>query len=336
VKLAGHEIQRFIAKPRDDIAAVLVFGQDGGLIGERAAAIARAVLGSAVDDPFQFSVLDGDALAKDPARLPDEAAQLSLLGGRRVVRVRDAGDSVAKPLAAVLALPSGGALVVVEAGDLAASSSLRKLAEAATNAVAIACYPDGPRELEQLIREMARERRIRITDDALDYLVRNLGGDRLQTRRELEKLLLFAGDGGGIGLDDAVATVGDTSALATETVIYHAFDGETAQVENGLARLFLEGESPVAILRAAQRHAQRLHLAAAKLAAGEQPDAALKPYRLNFKQAPRFKAQLGKWPAARLARALALLTQAELDCKTTGMPDQTICRHLLSSLARRR
>ena len=78
------------------------------------------VLGADIDDPFRLAVLDADPLRQDPARLADEAAQLSLLGGRRVVRVRDADDRLAKTLATVLEAPPGGALVVVEAGDLSA------------------------------------------------------------------------------------------------------------------------------------------------------------------------------------------------------------------------
>ena len=44
----------------------------------------RAVAG-ALDDPFRVAELDRE----DIARLPDEAASLSLTGGRRVVRVRE-------------------------------------------------------------------------------------------------------------------------------------------------------------------------------------------------------------------------------------------------------
>ena len=57
-------------------------------------------------------------LAADPARLADEAAQLSLGGGRRVVRVRAAGDAHAKLLAEFLERTPCEALVVVEAGEL--------------------------------------------------------------------------------------------------------------------------------------------------------------------------------------------------------------------------
>ena len=96
----------------------------------------------------------------------------------------------------------------------------------------------------------------------------------------------------------------------------------------------LQGESAVAVLRAAQRQAHRLHQGASRIAAGESEDSVLRGLRLFTKQIPRFKAQLRRWPATRIARILPQLTQAELDCKSTGYPDETICRRVLSGIAR--
>ena len=334
MKLTGQALARFLAAPADAVAAILLHGPDEGLVKERSLVLAKALLGKDLDDPFLSAVLDAEALKDDPARLPDEAAQLSLLGGRRVVRVRGADDRLAKPLAQVLEAPPGGALVILEAGDLGAGSALRKLVEPAANAATVACYPDGPEELGRMIREAAREHGVRLADDALAYLVESLGGDRLMTRAEIEKLMLFAGPGGSVSAEDAVAAVGDSSALAVEDAVAHAFAGEAASVEAVLGRLFREGESPVRLIRAAQLHVQRLHLAGARIEGGERIEQALRGFRLNFRTEPRFRAQLNRWDMRRAAAALALLTQAELDCKSTGYPDETICRQALASVAR--
>ena len=55
----------------------------------------RATVCPDLQDPFRVADLSAATLAADPARLADEAAQISLMGGRRVVRVRDAGDALA-------------------------------------------------------------------------------------------------------------------------------------------------------------------------------------------------------------------------------------------------
>jgi DNA polymerase III subunit delta len=59
----------------------------------------------------------------------------------------------------------------------------------------------------------------------------------------------------------------------------------------------------------------------------------LKP-PLFFKLQDRFKRQLRVWSLARAAQALTLLTHAELNAKTTGLPAEAICRDALLRIAR--
>src|SRR5947209_11687995 len=95
MRLAPARIAAFLQRPDPEIRAVLLYGPDEGLVRERAEAVARSVC-SDLKDPFRVADLTGAGLAADPARLADEAAQLSLIGGRRIVRVRGAGDALAK------------------------------------------------------------------------------------------------------------------------------------------------------------------------------------------------------------------------------------------------
>ncbi|HWK46852.1 MAG TPA: DNA polymerase III subunit delta [Stellaceae bacterium] len=337
MKLAPGDIAAFLRQPKPGILAVLIFGPDDGLVRERAASLTRAVIGAA-DDPFRLTVLSPDQIRQDPARLADEARSLSLLGGRRVIRVRDAGDGLAATIAGLLDAPALGsgddpALMVLEAGDLPARSSLRKAFESHPRAASIACYADGPREVAQLIRETLGRESITIVDDAIEYLVANLGNDRSVTRQELEKLALYAGAGGRVGLADAVASVGDNSLLSIDDLVQDAFDGRGALVEPALTRLFAEGEQPVGLVRAMMRHAQRLHLCAAQIAAGKAPDAAIRELRppVFGRSVERFKTQLRGWSPARIGALIQALTRLEQDCKRTGLPAELLCRRAFSS-----
>ncbi|HLZ65775.1 MAG TPA: DNA polymerase III subunit delta [Aliidongia sp.] len=336
MKFTGAQLANFLKRPDGAVTVALVFGPDEGLVRERADALAKAVLGDAGDDPFRLALLTADMIRQDPARLADEAAAMSLMGGRRVVRVRDAADGITTTLKHVLEAGRGDALLVLEAGDLGKSSSLRKLCEAADKAAAIPCYADGPREVAALIRDTLQVHRIAIDDETIEYLVGNLGSDRGISRQEIEKLVLYAGPGGRVELADAIASVGDSSALEVEDVIYDALDGRAAQIDAALSRLFLEGQAPVSIVRAVMRHAQRLHFCAAQVAGGQPLDVVVRGLRppIFFKYTDRFRRQAEQWPQERCERLLKRLTQAELDLKRTGYPDETLCRHLLTHLAR--
>ena len=82
----------------------------------------RAVAGS-LDDAFAVVRLSDDVLAGDPGRLADEQASLSLMGGRRVIWVTEAGAAFLKAVAPILANPRPGNLIVAEAGALAEESA---------------------------------------------------------------------------------------------------------------------------------------------------------------------------------------------------------------------
>lgn len=336
MKLAPPRIAAFLAKPDAAMRAALVFGPDSGLVRERADRVAAAICPD-LRDAFRVADLAAAALVADPALLHDEAAALSLTGGRRVVRVRDAGDAVGALFERFLSgPPPGDSVVVVEGGELAARSSLRRAFEAAAIAVAIPCYADGRRELGELVREVLGARRVSVDAEAQAYLIDHLGGDRLASRRELEKLALYAGDGGRVGLAEAVQSVGDSAAMTIDDIVFAAAEGDAAALERALMRAFLEGQMPVSVLRALMRHFQRLHLAQSRVAAGISDDDALRSLRppLFFKLQDRFKRQLRLWSAARAAQALALLTQAEVNAKTTGLPAEAVCRDALLRIAR--
>jgi DNA polymerase III subunit delta len=334
MKLPPSRIAGFLQRPDPAIRAILLYGPDEGLVRERAEAAARSVCPD-LKDPFRVADLAAAVLAADPARLADEAAQLSLTGGRRVVRVRNAGDALAKLFAGFLENTPGEAFVVVEAGELPSRSALRRAFEAARSAVAIGCYPDTPRELAVVIRETLAAHRVTASRDAGQFLVEHLGGDRLLTRSELEKLALYAGEGGRVELQDARLSISDTAALELDDAIMAAAEGDAARAERVLGRVFQQGESPVSVIRALLRHLQRLHMFAARLAAGSSADEVLRSARppIFFKQEDSFRRQLGLWTEARLRPQLDCIIKAELNMKTTGFPAETICREAMLAVA---
>jgi len=334
VKLAPGRVDSFLRRPDPEIRAVLLYGLDAGLVRERADTAARSIVPD-LRDPFRIADLAAAALADDPARLADEAAQIGLMGGRRIVRVRGAGDSLAKLFGGFLGAPAGDALIIVEAGDLARRSPLREVFDGSPRGAAIGCYPDNARDRAAVIRDSLARHRISASRDAVEFLIEHLGADRLVTRSELDKLALYAGDGGRVELDDARRAIADTALLSLEDAVFAAAAGDPAGVERALGRFFDEGESPVAAVRALLRHLQRLHLLAARVAAGEPVDAVLRAARppIFFKYQDSFRCQLARWSEAGLRCRLDELLAAEAQLKTTGLPAETICRAAMLAVA---
>ncbi len=342
MKISGARIQSFLRRPGSEIAGVLLFGPDQGLVRERARSLALSVVDD-LGDPFRVVKMTGQTVKDDPPRLIDEAAQLSMTGGRRVIWVREATDGVSSNFQDVLELEAGQNLVIAEAGNLAPKSSLRKLFEKAKNAAAIGCYEDGAGDLENIIQETLGRFGLSPSPDAKVFLIENLGGNRLVSRGELEKLALYVGgdlNGEGpatrtVEVEDAVACIGDSAAMSLDFVVYAAASGNARELDRTLERAYLEGTSPIGVLRAMSGHLQKLHLALGSVAGGQSPDRALQSLRppIFFKFKSQFQAQMRQWGLGRVARAMDLLTEAEIDCKSTGLPAAQVCHRALIRIA---
>ena len=179
----SHEADRYAANPPKGLMVALVYGPDAGLVQERAEKLLKSVVPD-LTDPFNVADLSETVLLADPARLADEAAAISMMGGRRVVRVRGAGNDLADLLESFLDDPKGDALLVVEAGDLAKTGALRKLFDDHKSAAAVQCYPDSVRDLGDVVRDALRAEGLSIAPDALEDAVSRLGSDRGVTDRK--------------------------------------------------------------------------------------------------------------------------------------------------------
>lgn len=332
VKVSGAE--RFVGHFPSHLVAALVYGPDQGLVRERAVTVAKSALDD-LNDPFRVAELDESVLESDPARLWDEAAALSMTGGRRVVRVRSANNGLAPIFQKFLASPPGDALVVIEAGELAKSGALRRVFEAADNAAAIPCYPDDGRALEDLVRRHLKSYGLSIDEDALNYAVSRLGSDRGITRSELEKLALYAMGEKTVTEVHVAAVMGDESELRMDQALDAAGEGDFSRLDKRLAQLWAAGIQPVAVLRGAMGHFQRLLSVRAEMDDGGNLMAALKKLRppVHFSRENSMKAQVSRWSLLQLEAALDLLYEGEALVKTTAIPGEAACGRALLSVA---
>ena len=147
---------------------------------------------------------------------------------------------------------------------------------------------------------------------------------------------MYLGDREEAALEDVVASIGDSGILSLDEIVYAATDGNKVSLEKNLSRALVEGTSPIDIIRTANRHFQRLQLACSHVKNGQSSTQAMKSLRppVMFMFADRFKSQLDLWSDVKINRALSVLTQAEIDCKSTGLPDGAICSRALMSLSR--
>lgn len=330
MKIEARQVARFLREP-GAVRAVLLHGEDEGLIRERASALAASVAG-AVADPFRYVELSRE----EAARIPEEMAALSLTGGRRVVRLREAGDAAAGAVAAALA-GKGEALLILEGPGLTGRSKLVAQLTKAGDAAVLGCYAEEGRALEDSIGALLAAHHVTASAEARGFLAAQLGADRAVTRAEIDKLALYMGGPGEVALADAEAVVGDASGLSLDDAIHAVVAGDAETADRALSRALAEGANPVPVARAALLLFQRLARAAhAMREAGQSPAEAVRAMRppVFFKRERVLVAALERWQPAALDAACTALWETERAIKRAGAPAETLIRQRLLGLAR--
>jgi len=332
VAIKSAQVDAFIAKPNPAQPVMLVFGPDAGLVRERAEALIRASVDD-INDPFSLARLAGDDLASEPTRLVEEANTIPLFGGRRAVWVKAGARNFAPAVEALLAAASPECRVVIEAGELRKNAPLRVLCERAKNAAALPCYIDDAAALARLIDDELRAANLTIAPDARAALVPLLGGDRLASRSEVNKLVLYARGKKAVERDDVMAVVSDASDLTLDSLVDAVFAGRIAEVEFQFAKARTAGTSPGSILSAAQRHVALLHKTRLAIDEGASAEDAFKRSYLHFSR-DKFVAQaLKSWTSPRLERAMAQIAEATFEARKQADLAEAIAQRTLLSLA---
>jgi DNA polymerase-3 subunit delta len=205
----------------------------------------------------------------DVEALVASLASMSLIASRRYVLIDGVegwGKADAKRAVESLAqIPPETTVALVAHGK--APAGLAKAVEAAGGEV---LGFDVPREREmpkQLVAE-ARELGFDLEPGAARMLVERLGPRPLRLRTELERLALWAGEGGPVGAADLEAMVADTSEEAIWSLADAVVAGDDADAMRIAERLVAQGEAlPRIVYSLAPRLRQALR-AASELEAG--------------------------------------------------------------------
>ncbi len=337
--LSRGELPRLLDRFDPAVRLLLLAGADES----QTAALARQARAALADPADPMSVVDlaPADLAAAPGRLADEAASQPLFGGRLLVRVSQATDAVAEAVRLLLDAPVAGNPVLMLAGDLPRTSTLRKLAEAHPAARVHLSWPLDGRGLDRWLAEAARAEGLVARPAALELLVAAAGPDTGVLAQELSKFALYldAAPGRPARLEPEhvaalVAGLSDEDPGALVAAVT-AGDGTRAAAE--LAALDHGGASAIPALRALARRLGQLAQARRHLDAGASPAEAVAAVRppLFWRDRAGFEAAVRAWPADRLARAMLACLAAERAIKSPRAAGDTLGWQAIARIAPR-
>ena len=335
MKANANEIARALDAANGPVRFFLLYGPDEA----GSAALARR-LERAMGQEAERIDLEGGTLKADPARLVDEAASISLFGGRRWIRIQPAGDEIASAVASLLEADVAGNPVVALAGALKPSSPLVKLALDHKLALAHPSYVPDARDAAQIAETLAREAGLRLPRDLGRTLAISCSNDRSIMAQEIEKLALY--------LDAAPDRPAEATAEALEAIGASNPDGELSKLVDAImggqpgrvgaeiARLGQSGIAGIPVLRALFRRLILLAALRRDIDGGQSPAAAVEARgkAIFFKEKPAITDQASRWPADRLAALADKLLAAERSLKSSGTAGDILAEAEMLTISR--
>ncbi|MBU3260382.1 DNA polymerase III subunit delta [Roseovarius sp. PS-C2] len=336
MKLSGRDAPGYFARPESQRTGLLIYGSDGMRVALRRQEVIAALVGPQGEEEMRLTRIPAADLRKDPAMLLDAIKAQGFFPGPRVAFVEDATDALAQIVTDALTdWREGDAQVVVTAGQLKASSKLRKLFENHPNAYAAAIYDDPPSRAE--IEAILAKSGLRdVGGDAmrdLTALARELDpGDFRQT---MEKLALYKlDDGAPVSSEDIAACAPGSTEADLDDVLHIVAEARSGEIGPVMKRLRAQGVQPVSLCISATRHFRTLYAAASDPGGAAQGIGRVRPPVFGPRR-DRMLRQAQQWGADRLEQALTLLTDTDLQLRSAGQhaPDMALVERTLIRLA---
>ncbi|MGD9810391.1 MAG: DNA polymerase III subunit delta [Sphingobium sp.] len=335
MKANRNQIEKALDAPPADIRIFLLYGPDeAGSI-----ALARR-LERAMGAEAERIDLDGSTLKSDPARLPDEAAALSMFGDRRWIRISGAGEESADAVETLLEAPQAGNPVIAIAGAIKNSGRLAKLCLGHPAALAFASYTPDEREAGQIAIAIGRELGLRLNPDLARRVADIAGNDRALMAGELEKIALFL----DVAPDrPAEATAEALDALSAETaetnvgpLVNAVLGGDIDALHHALAMLGASATPLAAVTRPLLGRAMLIAQIRAEYEKSGSMERAMESAgkAVFWKEKPDVQRQVRSWETSAIPRLMQRLLAAERATRDARGPGDVAVRQELLAVAR--
>lgn len=335
MKLSTRDAVSYFNKPDPSKTGILIYGADAMRVATRRQDVIAALVGPTGEEEMRLARMTAAELRKDSAMLNDAIKAQGFFPGPRVAFVEDANDNVAATVIAALAdWQDGDAQIVITAGQLKATSKIRKAFEGHPSAYAVGIYDDPPsrEEIESTLTKAGVTGLDRDAMSDLTALARELDpGDFHQT---VEKIALYKlGDASPLSSDDILACAPTSTEADLDDVLNIVADGRSAEIGPVMKKLQSQGVNPVALCIGATRHFKTLHAACSDPSGPASGIGRVRPPVFGPRR-DRMLRQAQNWGMHRLEMALALLTDTDLQLRSADTaPQMALVERMLIRLA---
>lgn len=336
MKIPPFQIDPYIQKiASEKIAGCLIFGPEASITNYRFDLIAKKICPD-LTDPFLVSTITKDRMAQDSSLIASEFYSISMLGGRKIILIKDLDATITASLKALFSEPDfakkSDNFLLILGGDLDKSSAIRKTCEDSPFLAVIACYEDDDRVIKKFIESELQKNQIKFNSQIIDFLFEKLGKNRQIIGLEIDKINSFLGENKDLNFDTLLELSSSSAEItANEFVTNFAaqnFNMALSQAE----RLFKDGFEPITLIRFLTNYLQKLYNAKLDITErGVDFEEAVKSQRLFFKVEAEFRKHLKNISLDFLIEILQELQNLEIKIKSGNSSPKLLFLSLITN-----
>ena len=333
MKLTSRDVVSFFKSPPKGLAGVLIYGNDVMRVSDKRQQFISSLLGPKADEEMRLTRISRENLKKAPEQAIDLCKAQGFFPGERALLIEEANETVADTIiTAIEEWQDGDATIVVTAGSLKPSSSLRKFFEQKKNIFSVPIF-DNPMtkfEVEKIITESGLQN---VTQEILNQLAIIASelppGDFKQS---VNKLALYKlNDETPVTYQDLINCTPASNEAAVDEVLNVILAGNEFKISQIIGRLRSQGVLPVTLVIAATRHFKALFSIVSNPGGVGAGATALRPPIYGPRKETLIN-QAQKWGPVKIKTAIKILTTIDLKLRSADqkVPQMSLVeRHLI-------
>ena len=318
MKIPAAQIDNIIKSIWLKYRIALIYGPDYGQVMQRSDEIISYFFNGQKPDEFRYCDYSFDDIKSDYSAVTNDILGASFFGGQKLIRIKDFAASMPKDFESIIKSVRKDVFVIITAGDLATTSSLRKFFESYESAAAIACYKDDAIGTKKLIYGYFNKHGIRATDAAISLISENISGDRMMLYSELDKIIIFAGNRTNLDVEDIQDIIVSSNDYHADELVHSIFSGDKKTATKYYDSVISEF-SEIGLLRFTMKYCYRLLDMLSAISSGSSPDKAVMEARppVFFKHQKTVASHLSKVNIDKLLNIISTLSELELYFKSS-------------------
>ena len=336
MKLTSRDLISFFNSPPKGVAGILIYGNDHMRVADKRQKLIHSLLGPKADEEMRLARVSRENLKKAPEQAIDLCKAQGFFPGQRALLIEQANETITDIIIKVFDVwKDGDATLIVTAGSLKPTSSLRKYFEQQKNTFSAPVY-DNPMtraEIEKMISDSGLKN---VTQDSLNHLYQTAlqlePGDFKQT---IEKIALYKlNDETSLTHQDIRNCIPISNEAQIEEVLAVVLSGNHSKISQIINRLRSQGVLPVTLVIAITRHFKVLFAIATNPQGASAGASAVKPPVFGPRKEKLIN-QAQKWGPEKIKGAIKIITATDLQLRSQNQkaPQMALVERLFIRLA---